>query len=655
MEKRKVQIEDVLKIKYVSDPQFSACGKSLAYVISKADIEKNGYHSSIYFVDEKKEVKKITNSVSDKLVKDVSPSFSPDGKHLAFVSNRDGENKLYLLPLAGGEARVLVDYPLSSITWSPDSKYIAYAAKDPELKEEPENSDRMHFTDLRYKFNGRGYITDKRKTHLWTVEVDTGEITQLTDEKFDDSSPTWCPKSKNVAFASVRHEDERNLWSNIYVVNLESKKTKQLTDLNGPASQPTFSPCGKYISFIGHDKGEEHAASNNIWVVSTEDGEAKNLSLEYDRTVNRGPGSDVRYGGGNNTPIWRADSSAIIFMIGDHGASKLVQVDFDGKVDELTAFKHGISSFNAFEENGQLKLAYVADTLTDVPELYLFANGKQTKMTYTNEKLMDQLGLAPVHNFTYKSAKDWEVEGWVMEPLNKEEGNKYPAVLHIHGGPAAAYGWAFQHEFRLLSSLGYAVVFTNPRGSTTYGEEFANGVIGDWGGHDYDDVIAGIEYAAENYDFIDKDRLGVTGGSYGGYLANWIVTQTDMFKAAVSLRSISNMYTKYGVSDIGWYGNKRGMGGADLWDEEDFIMAASPMRHAPNAKTPILLIHSLEDYRCPFEQAEQFYVALKRLQNAPVELLVFKGENHELSRSGKPMNRRDRLHGITDWFEKYLK
>jgi len=655
MDKRKVQVEDIAKIKFVSDPQFATCGKGVAYVISEADVDENGYKSSIYYVDEKKNVKQLTHGVNDKLVKDTSPRFSPDGKHLAFVSNRDGSNKLYLLPLAGGEAKALVKSPVSSITWSPNSKYIAYIAKDPEKKEEPKNKDRMHFTDLRYKFNGQGYFTDKRKSHLWVVNVETGEITQLTDTKFNDSSPAWSPNSENIAFVSTRHEDETNLWSDIYVVNVESKETKQLTDNNGPASMPAYSPCGKYISFVGHDKGEKHSANNNVWIITSEGKEATNLSLDYDRTVNRGPGSDVRYGGGNNTPIWRADGSGIIFKIGDHGKSKLVEVNLEGEVTELTNFKHGISSFDAFEENGQLKLAYVADTVTDVPEIYLFANGKQTKLTYTNEELMNELKFGNIHNFTYESSHDGQIEGWVLEPVDLEEGKKYPAILQIHGGPAAAYGWSFYHEFHLLSSLGYAVIYTNPRGSTTYGEEFSDGVIGDWGGKDYDDVINGTKYAVENFDFIDGDRLGTTGGSYGGYLVNWIATQTDMFKGIVSLRSISNLYTKYGVSDIGWYGNRRGMGGADLWDSEDFIMSRSAIRFAPNVKTPILLVHSLEDYRCPFEQAEQFYVALKRLQNAPVELLAFKGENHELSRSGKPMNRMDRLRGIVDWFEKYVK
>jgi dipeptidyl aminopeptidase/acylaminoacyl peptidase len=655
MTKRKIQVEDICSFKFVSDPRFNPDGKGLAYVLSEADVDKNGYKSSIFYIDEKKEVKQLTNSVSDKLVKDTSPRWSPDGKYLAFISNRSGQNKVYILPADGGEAKVLVDFPAGAITWAPDSKCIAFVAKDPKKKEEVKNADRMHFTDLRYKFNGQGYFTDKRKSHIWVVNVENGEVEQITDTKFDDSSPAFSPDGDNIVFVSTRHKDETNLWSDLYQVNVENKETTRLTDHNGPASSPVYSPCGKYIAFVGHDKDEEHAANQNVWILKTDGSGMVNLTLDYDRSVNGGPGSDVRYGGGNNEPIWKGDSSAIIFRIGDKGTSKIVQVDLKGNVSEITNFKHGISSYDATEENGQLKLAYVAETLTQSPEIYTFLNGKQTKMTGANDDFLAQFDFAPVHNFTYKSAKDWDIEGWLLEPLHREEGKKYPVVLEIHGGPAAAYGWSFYHEFYLLSAMGYGVLFTNPRGSRTYGEEFTNGVIGDWGGHDYDDVINGTKYAIENFDWVDENRLGVTGGSYGGYLANWMVTQTDMYKAAVSLRSISNLYTKYGVSDIGWYGNRRGMGGADLWDQEDFIMSRSAIRFAPNVKTPILLIHSMEDYRCPFEQAEQFYVALKRLGNAPTELLVFKGENHELSRSGKPLNRMDRLRGIVDWFERYLK
>ncbi|HHW99001.1 MAG TPA: S9 family peptidase, partial [Firmicutes bacterium] len=266
--------------------------------------------------------------------------------------------------------------------------------------------------------------------------------------------------------------------------------------------------------------------------------------------------------------------------------------------------------------------------------------------------VMAEWQLASAERITMETTPGWEIEGWLMKPVDYTPGNKYPLILHIHGGPHATYGYAFMHEFQLLAANGYGVLYTNPRGSRGYGEEFTKGVVGDWGGGDYADLMSAVDYAVK-LDWVDESRLGVTGGSYGGYMTNWIVTQTDRFKGAVTLRSISNMYTKYGCSDIGWYGNKAGFGGRDLWDSEDFIMERSPIRYAPRVKTPILIIHSEEDYRCPMEQAEQWYVALKRL-GVTTEFVRFAGENHELSRSGKPRNRIDRLNFIVGWFERFV-
>ncbi len=663
MTKRRVTVEDICKFKYLSDPRFSPCGKAIAYTMTNANVDQNGYESAIYVVDEQKNAQRVTFSPNkkDALVKDTSPRWSPDGKQLAFISNRSGKSLIYVMPLSGGEARPVCDMSGSSIVWSPDAQYIAFIAKDPKEKEEIKNPDRMHFTKLRYKFNGQGYFTDNRVSYLWVVNVATGEVKQVTKSEYSDSSPVWSPCGKEIAFVSTRHEDETNLWTDVFVANVETGETRKVTDNIGPAQMPAWSSDGRYISFVGHNRSEAHAANQCVWIVPAQGGEMKNLSANLDRTVNRGPGSDVRYGGGNNDPIWKKDNSGLFFKVGDHGTSKIYFVDLEGNLTEMTAEQHGISSFDIFENDGQVKIAAVAETPVDPGEIVVFANGNLTKMTSANTAFVAELDLTFPEKYTYKSAKDWDIEGWIMKPVGFKEGEKYPVVLEIHGGPASAYGWSFYHEFHLLTSMGYGVIYTNPRGSTTYGEEFATGVIGDWGGHDYDDVMNAVEYVTANYDWVDAERVGATGGSYGGYLCNWMVTQTDRFKAFVSLRSISNMYTKYGVSDIGWYGNRRGMGGADLWDGdekgvgEDFIMSRSAMRFADQATTPILLIHSQEDYRCPFDQAEQFYVALKRLQKAPVELLVFKRENHELSRSGRPLNRMDRLTAIVDWFERYLK
>lgn len=657
--KRKVTPEDIWSIKFVSDPQISPCGTKVVFTLSETVVDKNGYQSAIWLVDESGAVRRLTYAFNkDKPVRDYSPRWSPDGRVLAFLSNRGGSSQLYILDLEGGEARRLTDKHggVSEITWSPDGRKIAFTARAPkdEDAEKEQNPDLMVFRKLRYKFNGAGYLTDDRPRHIWTVDVKTGSINQITNTKYNDSSPTWSPDGKALAFTSCRVDDETVLFTDIWVQGLGDSEARKIAALNGPARAPRFSPDGRYLSFVGHNKGSKHSATQHLWVVPSAGGEPRCLTAELDRSIGSTAGSDVRFGGGNMLPEWNADSSCLYFTAADHGASRLYRVDLSGNVVTLTQEKHAITGFSVSEGSGRLRIAFTAEDPTHPGELYLYDDGEIHRLTSINDEVVQQWQLSAPENFTFVSQGGWEIEGWIMRPADFEDGKQYPVVVEIHGGPHAAYGWSFYHEFHLLNALGYGVIYTNPRGSRSYGEDFTHGVIGDWGGGDFADIMAAVDYVTNHYSWVDQERIGVTGGSYGGYLTNWIVTQTDRFKAAVTCRSISNLYTKYGVSDIGWYGNKAGMGGADLWDSEDFIMSRSPIRYAPNVRTPLLIIHSLEDYRCPFEQAEQFYVALKRLGNAPVEMVVFKGENHELSRSGKPRNRVERLQRICSWFEQYL-
>jgi dipeptidyl aminopeptidase/acylaminoacyl peptidase len=259
--------------------------------------------------------------------------------------------------------------------------------------------------------------------------------------------------------------------------------------------------------------------------------------------------------------------------------------------------------------------------------------------------------LSPHERITYTGDRGWAIEGWIMKPVDFEAGKKHPVVVQIHGGPAATRGEAFYHEYQLLASRGYGVFYMNFRGSKGYGEEFAYGNVGDWGGGDYRDIMAGVDYI-EALPWVDKSRIYVTGGSFGGFMTNWILGHTHRFRAAVAQCCISNMHTKY-ASDVGWHGNKIRMGGKDLWDDEEFIMAHSPIRYAPNVRTPVLIVHGEEDHRCPIEQAEQWYVALKRLGGVEVEFVRFAGESHALSSSGKPQNRVERLERIIGWFDRH--
>ncbi|HET7616660.1 MAG TPA: S9 family peptidase, partial [Bacillales bacterium] len=305
-----------------------------------------------------------------------------------------------------------------------------------------------------------------------------------------------------------------------------------------------------------------------------------------------------------------------------------------------------ITSFDA--NNGTT--VYVQADPHSTGDLYVDKGDGKVQLSRHNKALFSRLLLSTPESFIYKSEDDREIEGWILPPPDVSENQKVPVVLQIHGGPHTSYGNALHHEFQWLAAKGYAVVFTNPRGSHGYGQEFLEACVGDWGNKDKKDILAGLDYAIRHFEYCDPNQLYVTGGSYGGIMTNFIVTSTDRFRAAVTQRCISNMYSFFGTSDIGFYFGKAQLGDVDLWKDEETIMRFSPIRQARNVKTPTCIIHSEEDLRCPMEQAEQWFVALKRL-GVDTKFIRFKGETHELSRSGKPKNRLRRLHEILDWFE----
>jgi dipeptidyl aminopeptidase/acylaminoacyl peptidase len=279
-------------------------------------------------------------------------------------------------------------------------------------------------------------------------------------------------------------------------------------------------------------------------------------------------------------------------------------------------------------------------------------NGEQRQLTNVNEEFLKEVELSKAEPISWKAPDGWELHGWIMKPIGFEEGNKYPLVLEIHGGPHAMYANTYFHEFQMLAASGFVVLFTNPRGSHGYGQEFVNAVRGDYGGKDYLDIMSAVDYVLETFDFIDENRMGVTGGSYGGFMTNWIVGHTNRFKAAVTQRSISNWLSFYGVSDIGYFFSEWEVEG-DLIDNAEKLWNHSPLKYVKNINTPLLILHGERDFRCPIEQAEQLYVALKR-QKKPTKFVRFPEANHELSRSGNPKLRVDRLNYIKDWFVEHL-
>ncbi len=667
IEKRKITPEDIYDMQFVGDPQISPDGDMVAFVVTDVEREKNGYSSTIWVaeIDDPDSVRQFTHPVmDDNPVRDRCPRWSPDGSELAFISNRGGSTRIWRIGRNGGEAKPIGDFsgPVGNLTWSSDNSRLAFTASEIEEDEpnccadddcdETESADVYVTERLRYKYNGRGLMEDEQRRHIWVVDVDSDETIQLTNSDFDDGSPSWSSDGEKILFTSSRRPEEEMYYvSDLYEVPADGGDSKRLTDGEGSVSHPRMSPDGACIAFFGNSRGSEIAVNTELCLYA--DGERTSLTEELDRSVGNSVGTDVRFDAGGAQPIWCHDGESIVFSLTDGGVSRLYETDLEGNCRKLTENPAVVTSYSV-NQQGTPVIAYVGADWDSPGDLWVMRSGEEpVKFTNFNDWLLaEEVNLSRPERVTFTGAEGWEIEGWIMKPVDYCEGEEYPLVLEIHGGPAGTSGEVFFQEYQLLAASGWGVMFTNPRGSRGYGERHLKGVIGDWGGNDYRDLMGAADYAS-NLRWVDEDRLGVTGGSYGGYMTNWIVSQTDRFSAAVTFRSISNLYTKYGCSDIGFYSNRRGMGGADLWESEDFIMSRSAIRHAPNVSTPILIVHAEEDYRCPMEQAEQWYVALKRL-GVECRFVRYADENHELSRSGKPHNRVDRLRRMLDWFDDHI-
>jgi len=674
--KRKMVPEDVWRFKFAGDPQVSPDGRRVAFVVTLPDKDKNGYTSSIWVADldadgsaAGKPRQFTLGRGSNGPCRDHTPRWAPDGSRLAFVSDRAGKPQLWLMEMDGGEASQLTrhDEPVGEPVWAPDSKRLAFVARVPRSQEEKDAEakrpkDVTVITTLRYKFNGVGFV-DPRSRQIWTVGLD-GQIQQVTRGDYSCAGLSWSPCGTMIAFASSRDPDwELRSISDLWYVRVADGEIVKLTRSRGQAASPAWSPCGKWVAYYGNEKGELSSLNTEVMIAAADaSGDVRSVSGHWDRNVGGGISTDARIDNGGAGPAWSADGKMIYFATADGGKSFVYRIALDGGSlpERVSEPVPAVSSYDLAPAacGGGPVVAFCGGDMLQIGEIYAVCpdGGRPpVRLTGLNDELLGELLLSEPERITFAGTGGVEIEGWLMKPLDFEPGKQYPVVLEMHGGPAATYGYSFMHEFQLLCAAGIGVLFTNPQGSQGYGERFCSILDGDWGGIDYNDFMLACDYAVANHPWVDPNRLGLAGGSYGGFTTNWIVSQTTRFAAAVTMRSISNMYTKIAGSDIGYISNKQRMGGADLWTHEDFIMSRSPIRYAPNVRTPILIIHSEQDLRCPMEQAEQWYTSLKRLGKCPVEFVRYASENHELSRSGKPLNRIDRLERIVGWFAKYLR
>jgi dipeptidyl aminopeptidase/acylaminoacyl peptidase len=635
--------DDVFDLAWVSDPRLSPDGLLVAYCVTTLDREANRHRSAIFVgaVDGSQPPRNLTSG--DRI--DNQPRWSQDGSRIAFVSDRaDGPRQLYVVAAGGGEPLRLTDLPedVRTPAWSPGGDRLVFAARVPDsIYEQEDGRRRPHrFSRLQYKLDNEGWTGDRR-SHLFVVPADgSARAAQLTFGDFEDVSPSWSPDGARIAFVSSRDEDwDLQFSSDVYVVGPDGGEPERLTSASGYCEVPEWAPDGSRLAFRytpGIYDDPHHA---QIAVVPGGGGEPRILTAALDRNCSTYPPP--------RGPAW--DGNTLLFAAEDHGNWPLYRVPADGSAAPEVLVGGDFEVIGWDTANGVV--VHTISTPTALTELY---HG-DTRLTSAGESFRRGRELVEPEPFTATSPDGTEVDAWIMRPLAAEPGKRYPVLLNIHGGPFTQYGNHFFDEFQVYAAAGYVVLYSNPRGASGSTEEWGRAIRGrdGWGSVDYDDLMAVMSEALRRFDFCDPDRLGVLGGSYGGFMTSWIVGHTDRFRAAVSERAVNHLVSFHGSSDQGF--TFKGYFGSFVWEDIDTYLRLSPATYADAIRTPLLILHSEDDLRCPVEQAEQLFTTL-RLMKRDVEFVRFPhGEGHELSRSGSPAHRAQRFEIILDWFVRKLR
>ncbi len=648
--KRGILPEDYFSFEVISDPHLSPDGKAVAYVVTTVDQKNNRRESSIWVT--LTDGSAAPRRLSAQGLSSNNPRWSPDGKTLAILSTRNPDTsvteapkaQIYLLPIANGAGEIALTKfknGVQSYQWSPDGTRVVVVSLSGPADRMPiakRNSDVRHYTHIIYKFNDTGWDNGNRQ-HLWIVDTRDGKVRQITDgQDWNDTDPQWSPDGTRIAFVSDRTGkayDNISHNTDVWVIPATGGLLTKISDHDFADESPRWSHDGKQILFTG--KTAYHQFPQLYIADSSGDGaphlSAKNLDLIP-------------------TELHWLGSDSVLFQARARGEAQIVRADFgSGALSSVTSGPRQVHDFDVNESAGEL--VYLANDFQHMDDLYVASldGASERQLTHLNRELWAHLELQPVERLQYKSTDGWPIDGFLVKPLGWQAGKKYPLVLVIHGGPRDMFGVGWHLEFQIYAAKGWAVFFCNPRGSLGYGEKFEHGEINNWGVMDYQDIMAGVDAALEHYPLIDPTNLGVTGGSYGGYMTNWIVSHNNRFKAAVTLRSESNFSSLEGTR---WqpYGHQEYFKGI-LFDDFDQYWEASPLKHARNVHTPTLILHSDMDFQIPLEQGEQWFRALQHY-GVPSELVIFPRENHNLTRTGEPKHLVESLNWQIYWFDRYL-
>ena len=664
MKKRLLEAADICRLNVITSVALSPDETKVAYTVENVSDDNRKYYSRLFVAEiaggEGRQYTFGDNS-------DHSPVWSPDGSQIAFVSSRNKKSGIYIIPFAGGAEKKIIEEEgsFSGLNWTPDGKELVYAFRyndshditDEKEKKEPPVY--RHITRLFYRLDGLGYVP-KDRYHIWKVDIATGKAGQLTKGKHDEALPNVSPDGKWIVFVSNRsaNPDLYNMLDDLFIMPINGGREKKIKTPRGPKTAPLFSPDSKTIAYIGHDNPDDGWGVTNahIWTVGISGRPAaKDLLTKFDRHAYDTTIGDIGEGLHSGSMFWAPDGKKIYFSSSDLGSTHVFYVSHRGGLP--TRVTHRNCHVRGFAMNGKGKtIAAVISDLNTITDLQImppvFQGDKKAKtLAAPNKELLAKINWPRTKEVWFKGHDGMDLQGWLVTPPGFSSTKKYPAILEIHGGPRAQYGFTFFHEMLLLATKGYVVFYTNPRGGTGRGETFADAITGCWGEIDYLDCMAAADYL-EKLPYVNRRKMGVTGGSYGGFMTNWIVGHTNRFRAAVTQRSVVNLESFFGSSDLG-YDLKNEFKGVP-WKDRETYLKYSPLTYAPNVKTPLLIIHSENDLRCNIEQAEELFATLMVLKKK-VEFVRFPGEPHGLSRHGRPDRRIARLNWILKWFDKYLK
>ena len=712
--KRSITEKDLFNFIWIADPQVSPDGSRAAFTRVVTDEKRTGYETSIWMVatSGNEDPLRMTNGKHD-----VHPRWSPDGKRIAFVrgGEKDDSGKprpaqIAILSLAGGEARIITDLPKGAAdpVWSPDSKRIAFLSsttpQDIEKEQRKKNdakagsantgpnakestapgsstvakadsdgdreSDIHIITRAVYRDNDEGYLDFKRHEHIWVIDVPTtsdepAKPLQLTSGDYDEGEIVWTHDGSRIYFLTSRIDEPyyETASTDIYSVASSPKMPggtpEKVATVPMGIGDLALSPNGRRIAFHGSVTQPVRSYSQpDLWVMDlAPNAQPRNLTASYDFDMGSSVfGDNAAPRGGNGATLhWSPDGRWLFDNVAKQGRTPLVRVDAQtGAVTEITHGDQAVLDFSVTPD--ARTVVTLVSTPVAIGDLFNVSiegnqNGPQTRITDANKTLWSQLNLTEPEEMNYKSFDGIPIQGWIQKPPDFDPKNKYPLILDIHGGPHAAYGWVFDHEFQWMAAKGYVVLYINPRGSTSYGQDFGNIIQYHYPGDDYRDLMAGVDEVLKR-GYVDPKKLGVTGGSGGGVLTNWAVTQTDRFAAAVSQRDISDWASWWYTADFTLF-QPNWFKAPPFQDPKDYANR-SAITFVEKIHTPIMFILGQADYRTPQDSGgEQLFRALKFLKR-PTAMVVFPRETHELSRSGEPWHRIERLDNIVGWFDKWL-